>query len=171
MMKPSIKELFYEADTRKHQQLVQEIMVQAAKQILDRATRHDNSKLLSVEREAYVEPVWNLNTKDIPYGSEEYKKQCKMMGEGLKHHLDNNDHHPEYHEDPIYPSETFGKMNLFSLLEMLCNWVAAAQRRGGDPAAPIQRFKEKYGITGQLEGVLVRTLYELEQMMKSMEEE
>jgi len=73
-MKPDIKELFHEADTRKHQQWVAERMIACAKKIMDKAMAHDESKFSKIEKKSYVEPVWFLNTGTVKYGSDEYKR-------------------------------------------------------------------------------------------------
>src|SRR5215210_7069240 len=93
---PDVKELFYEADTRKHQQWVAEQLIACAKRLLDRAVSHDASKFSEVERKSYVEPVWELNTREVEYGSDEYKRLTAQMGEGWEHHKMYNTHHPEF---------------------------------------------------------------------------
>lgn len=157
---PDIKELFYEADTRKHQQWVAEQMIICAKRLLDRAVVHDASKFSDVERKAYVGPVWELNTRDVPYGSEEYKRLTAQMGEGWDHHKAHNTHHPEYNKVncPEFASDPFSGMDLFELMEMLCDWIAASKRRGNSPWLPIKRFSEEMGLSHQLQCVLQNTL-------------
>lgn len=157
---PSIKELFYEADTRKHQQWVAEQLIACAKRLLDRAVTHDASKFSEVERKAYVEPVWELNTREVPYGSEEYKRLTAQMGEGWEHHKFRNAHHPENVQltCPEFYGDPFAGMNLFDLMEMLCDWIAASKRRGNHPSLPIDGFREKLGLDRQLECILRNTL-------------
>jgi hypothetical protein len=74
IMEESLKELYYEADTRKHQQFVARLLIAAAKRMLARAVSHDKSKLKEPERSHYVGPVYALNTEAVPYGSERYKE-------------------------------------------------------------------------------------------------
>lgn len=158
------KSLFFEADTCKHQQLVMERMAVCAKRITNRGLIHDASKFSDIERTAYEEPVWLLNTGDIEYGSEEYKRLTAQMGEGWKHHKANNDHHPEYFErykeqasdDPIQA------MDFFALIEMLCDWIAAARRKSNKPSEAIKYLKEKYPLDPQMEAVLRNTLAVIE---------
>jgi len=40
---------------------------------------------------------------------------------------------------------------------MLCDWIAASNRRGNAPSAPIERYREK-GLSRQLECILRNTL-------------
>lgn len=157
MKEVTFQDSFYEADTRKHQQLVQERMIRCATLLLSRAVSHDESKFSEVERESYTEPVWELNTKEVPYGSDEYSRLTKMMGEGWEHHKANNRHHPEYFEIKDGTTDPFAAMDLLDLLEMCCDWIAASKRRGNDPSLPIENFRKK-NLSSQLESVLRNTL-------------
>jgi hypothetical protein len=162
--KPDVKELFFEVDTIQHQQFVAELMSGVAKKIMDRGMQHDGSKFSAIEREAYIEPVWELNTGEVEYGSEEYKKLTAKMGPGWDHHKFHNDHHPEYFDQ--YSSQTLNDniraMDLFSLFEMLCDWIAAAARKNNKSSDALKYLKEKYPIDEQLEAVLRNTLAMIE---------
>ena len=159
-----IKELFYLNDTRQHQQYVAGYMIECAKKLLDRATCHDASKLAEPEIESYIDPVWVLNNEDIEYGSERYKEVTARMGEGWEHHKAVNDHHVEHWSLSGHPelpiNDPIRYMDMFALLEMLCDWVAASKRKGNDPALPIDHIKKKigYGLDPQLESILRNTL-------------
>ena len=165
-MKIDVKELFYEADTRKHQQWVAERLIACSKKLLDKAVLHDASKFSDIERSSYIDPVWKLNTTDVEYGSEQYKEITKQMGEGWKHHCANNDHHPEFFEtfagqtnnDPIQA------MDLFALMEMLCDWIGAAKRKGNAPSLAFKHFFDKYHVDEQLQAVLKNTLPMIEKL-------
>ena len=158
---PEIEELFYEADTRKHQQLVAKKMVAVAKNILDQAMSHDASKIEdALERESYIEPVWYLNTEEVPFGSNQYIELTEKMGAGWDHHKQVNDHHIEFFKpysvqttnDPIKA------MDVFALIEMMCDWIAAASRRGNNPWATLDYIKKKYPIDEQLEAIIRNSL-------------
>lgn len=160
------KELYFEADTRKHQQLVAERMIACAKKILDKGLIHDASKFSEIEKQHYIDPVWKLAHADIEYGSEKYKELVNQMGIGLEHHLAFNDHHPEFFKtfavqtlnDPIRA------MDLFALMEMLCDWIAAAKRKGNNSALPFDNFQKKYNVDEQLMAVLRNTLAMIEEL-------
>lgn len=166
MNQPDIKELFYEADTRKHQQWVAERLMACAKKLLDRAVTHDASKFSDVERQAYVAPVWELNTREVEYGSEEYKALTAQMGAGWEHHKSHNLHHPENatYNCPEFAHDPFAAMTLFDLIEMLCDWTAAAKRRGNEPSLPIERYVEDKWLDRQLECILRNTLGAMRQL-------
>lgn len=159
-MTVDIKELFFENDVRKHQQEVGKKMVACAKRLLDKGMSHDASKLSNDEKKFYVEPVWRLNTENVEYGSEEYKRLTAQMGAGLRHHLAENDHHPEF----FYPysvqtlNDPIRAMDLFALIEMICDWIAAAERKGNSPGLAADVFEKKYHVDEQLMAVLRNTL-------------
>lgn len=158
------KELFYEVDTRKHQQIVTELLISFTKKLLDRTINHDASKLEEPERSHYIEPVYALNTEEVPYGSERYKELTKQMGAGWDHHKMVNDHHIEFFipysvqtlNDPIKA------LDLFALIEMLADWIAASRRRNNNPAKALDFLKEKYVVDHQLEMIIRNTLSMME---------
>lgn len=159
-MNPDIKELYYEADTRKHQQLVAEKLIVFAQKLLTRAMKHDASKLEALERSHYVEPVYALNIGEVPYGSDRYKELTKQMGVGWDHHKTHNDHHIEFFVP--YSVQTlndpFRAFDLFALVEMLADWIAASKRRGNNPQDALKFLKEKHPINEQLEAIIRNTL-------------
>lgn len=146
----SEKEIYYLKDVYEHRFWVAQAMMQIASEILDRARYHDMSKLSEVERQHYIEPVWQLNHEGPDYGTEEYKALCKKMGEGWKHHTEHNDHHPEHFDNDL------SKMNLVQLLEMVCDWKAASKRKGNSPAKAIEFMKAE--LSPQLEAILRNTI-------------
>ena len=164
-----IKELYYEADTRKHQQIVSRLLIHAAQRLLKRAMVHDETKLHEPERSAYIEPVYALNTEEVPYGSDRYKELTAQMGKGWEHHKAFNDHHIEFFlpwavetlNDPIR------QLDMFILLEMCCDWIAAAQRRGNEPGLALKAMAEKYPMDEQLQQLIRNTLVRLNVVEKS----
>ena len=159
-MSTEIKELYYEADTRKHQQLVAERLIFFVQKLLTRAMKHDASKLENPERSHYIEPVYALNTGEVPYGSDRYKELTKQMGVGWDHHKTHNDHHIEFFVP--YSVQTlndpFRALDLFSLVEMLADWIAASKRRDNNPQDALKFLKEKHPMDEQLEAIIRNTL-------------
>lgn len=151
-----IKELFWETDIRRHKQLVLENIIKSASNLIKRGLTHDDSKFSRIEKETYVEPVWKLNNTNVEYGSKEYEELTDQMGDGWRHHLQNNDHHPDFHENSKDP---FAEMNLFSLIEMLCDWIAASKRKNNSPDKALEFIK--FEISPQLENILRNTLKEI----------
>ena len=159
-----IKELYFEVDTRKHQQAVAELLISFAKKLLDRATKHDASKLEEPERSHYIGPVYDLNTEEAPFGSERYKELCKQMGVGWDHHKFANDHHIEFFIP--YSVQTlndpFQALDLFALIEMLADWIAASKRRNNNPWDALKYMQEKHPVDDQLAAIIRNTLAMME---------
>ena len=156
-----IKELYFETDIRKHQQIAAEHLIMCAKNLLDRAIVHDASKLLEPERSAYIEPVYALNTENVEYGSDRYKHLTKQMGVGWEHHKLANDHHIEFFMSRYIEEKNNNpllKVDLFALIEMCCDWIAAASRRGNSPELALNPLIEKYKMDEQLQSVMRNTL-------------
>ena len=151
------RSLYFEADTRKHQQLVAEKMIACAKHIMDRGMVHDASKLTEEERRYYEEPVWLLNHEDVEYGSAEYKELTALMGKGWTHDTLVNDHHPEFYA-------SIQDMTLFSLLEMLCDWIAASKRKDNSASKAMEYMVADHLVDPQLEAILLNTLKQIEAM-------
>lgn len=140
------------ADTLLHSQRVGELMVQLAKDLLDRSTCHDRSKTLPPEVAVFDEFTPKLKTST--YGSDEYKSYLTAMGEGLKHHYANNRHHPEHFHAGV------NDMTLVDLIEMLADWKAATERHDdGDLARSLEIQKERFGISDQLARILWNTAH------------
>lgn len=152
------KETFYLMDTLAHIKKVSDNLTVCAKRLLNMAMAHDASKLKSdVEAESYVHPVWELNHNDVEYGSEKYKEITKGMGVGWEHHWKHNDHHIEWftqhnEDDPV------SEIDLFTIFEMLCDWKAAATRKGNDPALAIESMQKDYHLDPQLVKIMKNTL-------------
>jgi hypothetical protein len=124
-------------DTYEHIRKVGRYIDKVVVNLLDRASKHDASKLISPEVEAFDEMTPRL--AGLVYGSEEYKLSLAQLGEALTHHITNNRHHPEYHDEGI------AGMTLLDLIEMLVDWKAASERvRPPMPSAPGTKETPKY---------------------------
>ena len=122
---------------------------------LDKRKRtHDKSKLQEPEKSMFVEFTSKL--QDSTYGSDEYKGFLKDMGVALRHHYENNTHHPEH-----YPNGING-MSLLDLIEMLADWKAAVARHAdGDIQKSLEINKARFGISDQLAEIFQNTVKEL----------
>lgn len=140
-------------DTLDHIKKVNRLLIMCVQVLLERANTHDNSKLLPPEKEYYDKYTPIL--KGLTYGSEEYKENLKVLGEGLKHHYANNSHHPEHYPNGI------NDMNLFDVLEMLCDWKAATMRHtDGNIYDSLLIGKIRFNISEQLYLILKNTVDE-----------
>ena len=158
------KEVFFEADVAVHRLKVNEFCAAAGMEIISRGAKHDESKLTQQEREFYIEPVWDLNHSPQPFGSPEYKAQTAKMGVGWKNHYTHNDHHLEFFIDK--GGSPWEHVNMFQLIEMLCDWKAAALRKGNDPLEAIEQLKKKFRIDPQMEALLRNTFKRIDEITK-----
>ena len=137
-------------NTYEHIQQVRYYLLDVAKRLIHRSFEHDASKLQSPERETFDEYTPKL--RDSTYGSEEYKRFLAGMGDGLAHHYEVNDHHPEHFEDGI------AGMNLLQITEMLCDWKAATLRHAdGDLGRSIEQNAERFGYGDEIKRLLSNT--------------
>jgi hypothetical protein len=138
------------ADTLVHIAQVREFMRQVHTDLVQRAFDHDRSKLVEPEKSVFDEFTPKL--RDSTYGSDEYKTFLAGMGEGLRHHYEVNDHHPEHFADGIH------EMGLHQLIEMLCDWKAATLRHAdGDLKRSIRQNAERFDYGDEIRELLLNT--------------
>lgn len=145
-------------DTLKHIDLVRSKLCFVAHEIYNRAMYHDASKLEPPEREMFE--MWRPKLDSMDIESDEYKNALAQMGDGLKHHYSANRHHPEHFENGV------GGMNLIDVIEMVCDWDAAAQRKGD--RVNMRWASKRFGISESenLYKIIKNTLDLLEQELE-----
>lgn len=137
-------------DTLLHIKRVAQLLTEAAAELIRRANVHDDSKLKSPEKDVFDEFTPKL--AGSTYGSDEYKQYLSQMQVGLKHHYENNSHHPEHYANGILD------FDLFDLIEMFFDWKAATERHNdGNIFTSIKINKERFKISDQLAEILVNT--------------
>lgn len=137
-------------DTHEHIAQVRGLLLGVAQELTIRAHRHDRSKLSEPELAVFdrVTPRLRAST----YESDEYKGFLSEMGEGLQHHYEENDHHPEHWTDGVQG------MDLVALLEMVCDWIAATRRHDdGDIHRSIDQNAERFDYGDELRRLLHRS--------------
>lgn len=139
-----------ESDTLKHIKRVNELLLFAAQDLIKRAMNHDDSKLEEPEKSKFDEMTPKL--KGLTYGSDEYKASLAELGVALKHHYENNSHHPEHYENGI------DDMDLLDLIEMFFDWCAASERHAnGNIYTSITQNEGRFGMSEQLVHVFQNT--------------
>lgn len=136
-----------EAETRKHIARVNELLLLCVKELCNRAVKHDASKLTDAEK-----PYFDVETpklKSLKFGSEEYNASLAAIKPALDHHYATNSHHPQFYEDGIEG------MDLFDLIEMICDWKAAGERNDGDIEESIQINAVRFGMSAQLKTIFI----------------
>lgn len=149
--------------TYEHIELVSKLLMSCQIELMKRQVTHDRSKL--------EEPEWSMFDKvthkleGLTYGSDEYEAQRKeMLGLALSHHYEHNRHHPEFFTDnssneSSSQSSGVNSMNLFDVLEMCCDWVAACKRhKDGSIYKSIEINKERFDISEQLTQIILNTI-------------
>jgi len=140
-------------DTLEHIETVRAFLRLFVIKLEDRMTLHDISKFSSPEKECFDEYTPKL--KGSTYGSDEYKEFLKQMGEGLKHHYQQNSYHPEHFKNGV------DGMNLVDLIEMFCDWKAATMRHAdGDILKSIDNNEERFKIAQQISNIFRNTVKE-----------
>lgn len=115
-----------------------------------RKENHDKSKLENPEKACYDELIPKL--KETKYGSKEYEEVRKEMYEkGLKHHYENNSHHPEHFPDGI------NSMTLIDIVEMFVDWLAASKRSDTGFKNGLKSNQKKFKMDPQLYQIFLNT--------------
>lgn len=138
------------AETLKHIRRVNDLIIDVCYELLQRAKKHDQSKLEEPEKSTFDEVTPLL--KDLKFGSEEYTESTRRIKPALDHHYSVNSHHPQHYKDGI------NGMNLFDIVEMFCDWNAAGERtKDGNIYNSIEVNSERFGISKQLKKILINT--------------
>jgi len=150
----SLEEKACNYDTFRHIERVRNLLNLCVKELLDRAEKHDQSKLSSPEVEAFTEYTPKLATST--YGSAEYDDFKKAIKPALDHHYANNRHHPEHFKNGI------GDMTLFDLMEMMVDWKAASERHNdGNIRKSIEINGKRFDMSPQLITIFENTAKDL----------
>jgi len=142
----------YLQDLLAHRALVAEKMFKIADDLTQRAFHHDDSKFSAEEYDLYEQAFPNL--QKYVYGSEEFRAELRKIKPAIEHHYQNNRHHPEYHGNV-----GIAGMNLLDLVEMVCDWVAASQRKEGTDILKGMIINQKrFDIDDQLFCIIMNTV-------------
>jgi len=137
-------------DTLAHIHRVRDHIGTFVAEMLARGRAHDASKLSEPEKGAFDRLLPLL--RGVPYGSAEYAALEASVAPAIAHHHRANSHHPEHHG----PAGVAG-MDLLDVVEMVCDWMAAAERHPAD-GVRLDLNVEKFGIEPQLAAVIANTL-------------
>ena len=139
------------ADTLAHIDRVQHYVGFFLADLAYRSSIHDQSKLVEPEKSGF--DIATPRLRELAYGSDEYNASLADLQETLAHHYAANDHHPEHH-----PRGVAG-MNLFSIVEMFCDWMAAVERHAnGDIKQSIVINQQRFGYSDELRDILFNTV-------------
>lgn len=141
-------------DTKRHIEAVRNLLAIVVLDLAKRSQDHDASKLQEPEKSMFDEYTPKLRA--LTYGSDEYKSCLVKMGEALKHHYENNSHHPEHYENGV------DDMDLMDVVEMLCDWIAASRRHAdGSVRDSLIINRDRFKLSPQLYKILCNTAVRL----------
>lgn len=138
-------------DVKEHKRKVRYWLDGFSNQLLRRAEVHDDSKLNNPTEKAMFD-TWTPELRHRTFGTDEYKMALEGMGEGVNLHYKANRHHPEHYENGI------NDMTLMDVVEMLADWMAAAQAR--DTHVDLANAAARFGLSEQLVQIFANTLRE-----------
>lgn len=138
-------------DTLLHIKRVSELLNCFAKELIERGDVHDDSKLVSPEKELFDELTPLLSS--LTYGSPEYQESLDRLKVALDHHYANNSHHPQHYENGV------NGMDLLDLVEMFFDWKAATERtKDGDIRKSVEINSTRFNISPQLVNIFNNTI-------------
>lgn len=141
-------------ETQKHIDRVRQLIGIISNALILRGEEHDQSKLNPPEKNAFDEVTPKL--KGSTYGSEEYNGFLKDLAPILKHHYENNRHHPEHYANGI------SGMTLIDIIELFCDWKAASERHeNGNMQKSIEINSVRFSIDKQLVQIFENTRTDL----------
>ena len=139
-----------EDDTREHIRQVSGRLKNVCTELRDRGYWHDDSKLGKDEK-----PIFDVVTpklRGLTYGTDAYREALKELGAALRHHYQNNSHHPEHYSNGV------SGMDLLDLIEMYCDWAAATTRHAdGDLGASIEHNSSRFELGPVLTSIFRNT--------------
>ena len=133
--------------TKKHVERVRYWIGRIVEALTLAGIQHDASKLQEPESTFFAR--WHDQLNSTKHGTPQYNRILGQMADGLVLHFQGNRHHPEHHFDGI------AGMNLIDLTEMICDWLAASDRKGETINWPYA--SERFGIEPQLLAILRNT--------------
>lgn len=123
-------------------------------ELAKRAIEHDLSKLVPPESDFFEGdqiPPYSKYSEDGKL-TQEYNDFLAKAGPVLRHHYENNSHHPEH-----YPNGIDG-MCLVDLVEMFMDWRAASKRTpDGSLIKSVHANKDRFNVSDQLYRVFLNT--------------
>jgi len=140
-------------DTIDHVAKVQFNLSTVIENLHERSIVHDRSKFEEPELSGYE--GLSQAAKNVTYGTPEYREALAPFKEIIQHHYASNTHHPEHWHLGVTD------MSLLDIIEMLADWKAANDRKGGDFGHSIQVSVNRFNISEQLHAILINTAKEL----------
>ena len=141
-------------DTILHVSEVQEHLEEIISELKKRGYAHDRTKFQALEFDSFVSTRDKF--KRANYGSKEYKECVDLVRPAVDSHHQKNRHHTGFHKNGI------NDMTLIDIIEMICDWRAAARRSPDKAFADTLDYAyKKYGVNEQLRKIMENTFKSL----------
>lgn len=168
---------FFNTRTNNHINLVQKYAQKIADtnpelvRVVQQASKHDASKYEDPEHTPYLYITWKYKCADE--GKDfEIPKYIDHNGATL-HHIKSNRHHPEYHDlgsndkslnsenrddIPERPTDA-SKMNDVDIAEMVADWSAMSEEKGGSPREWADKnVNKRWNFTGEQKKLIYKLI-------------
>lgn len=132
--------------TKKYCRRIHEYDAKRFPNIIKQGEKHDASKYKDPERNPYVDISWHYRMRDLGKHYDVTPKQQAEMNKASAYHINTNPHHPEYHSPTHVPINANNrekpvegkmvdatKMDDANIGEMLADWSAMSEEKGGTP--------------------------------------
>lgn len=141
--------------TMRHIETVRNYLCLCIRELLDRQIWHDQSKLMEPELSQLQEYLDAMN--GTKYATPEYFDKLSKFKNLISTHHKLNSHHPEYYPNGV------NDMNLFDVIEMVCDWKSASFRQANnDFFGTLYINKKRYNIDDQLFNIIQNTVKYIE---------
>jgi hypothetical protein len=135
-----------------HKVLVFWYILGFCRRLIWRGITHDLSKLTKEERPSFIALAASDALRKVSYKSDEYKAILAKHKPVIDVHYKNNSHHPDHYQHGVT------NMDLFDMIEMVCDWRAAGRRtKGGNLAESFRVNHGRYEIPLNIHRILKRT--------------
>lgn len=140
-----------ESDSVAHIQTVRRELSKVIAELTRRSVCHDASKLLPDEKELLGR--FGPLLDQCEFGTEAHECVAQQAADFFSLHYARNSHHPQHFANGI------AGMDLFDLIEMMCDWIASSQRVNGTSVEVGLRYNiTRFKIDEQLGSILRNTL-------------
>ena len=127
-----------------------ELLTSYKNEFEDRRKTHDKSKLEEPEKHEF--DIWTPRLHEASVGTPMYDYFLHELRKALAHHYRCNRHHPEHFGNGI------NGMTIMDLSEMLCDWIASAERHeDGDIYMSIEILSKRFKYGTPMKKVLSNT--------------
>tara|TARA_Y100000310_G_C20697629_1_gene826822 strand:+ start:2844 stop:3311 length:468 start_codon:yes stop_codon:yes gene_type:complete len=154
-MKTFFRYIYYYGYFSKHKFWVAYYIFVFVFKLIYRAFVHDISRYRPSETK-YFSSVVYVDNKKVTFGSRRYFAVIRLIKPGIDLHRFRNRHHPEFHKNG------FKDMSAIDILEMMCDWKAAARRHGdGDVMKSLEINQKRYGFSDDEKEILRKIVLEI----------